>query len=190
MIILLSVISDYERNKLGDLITSIAKGDENALSAVYQSVGGRLLSVAMGLTRELQTAQDVLHDSFIKIVKCAYQFKSGTNGYAWLCKIVRNTALNKIKSENIRRGFDIDSFFNITDGQDMSENSDTVILVESAMKTLLPKERLIIWLKYYNDMTLREIASELSIPKSTVHEMLKIAESKLKKVLIVTDKSV
>ena len=189
MIFFLNIISDSERNKLGEMITCIAKGNENALAAVYQSVGGRLLSVAMGLTRDLQTAQDVLHDSFIKIAKCAYQFKSGSNGYAWLCKIVRNTALNKIKSENLRRGIDIESFFNITDGHDMAGNSDTVMLVESAMKTLLPKERVIIWLKYYNDMTLREIASELSMSKSTVHDTIKIAENKLKRALTVSDKS-
>ena len=183
MLIFLSVISDSERIKLGELITYIAHGDENALVAVYETAGGRLLSVAMGLTRNLQTAEDVLHDSFIKIAKNAYQFQRGSNGYAWLCKIVRNTALNKIKSENLRCGIDIDSFYNLTDGQNMAEKSDNVISVETAMKKLQPKERTVIWLKYYNDMTVREIASELSIPKSTVQEIIKNAESKLKKEL-------
>ena len=32
-------------------------------------------------------------------------------------------------------------------------------------------------------MTVREIAAELSMPKSTVHELIKAAEAKLKKAL-------
>jgi RNA polymerase sigma factor (sigma-70 family) len=188
MIIIFLTISDNERRELGELIVAIARGDEGALAAVYQRAGGRLLSVAMGLTRDIHSAQDVLHDSFIKVARSAHQFKRGTNGYAWLCKIVKNTAINKIKSENIRRGLDIDSFFNLSDGQDMAEKSDTAATVETALKALLPKERTVIWLRYYNDMTVREIAAELSMPKSTVHETLKAAEAKLKKALAPSDK--
>lgn len=98
MIIIFLTISDNERRELGELIVAIARGDEGALAAVYQRAGGRLLSVAMGLTRDIHSAQDVLHDSFIKVARSAHQFKRGTNGYAWLCKIVKNTAINKIKS--------------------------------------------------------------------------------------------
>ncbi len=183
MIIIFFTISDEERRELGELIVAVAGGDEGALAAVYSRVGGRLLSVAMGFTRDLYAAQDVLHDSFIKVARYAHQFRRGTNGYAWLCKIVRNTAINKIKSENLRRGIDIDSFFSLSDGQDMAEKSDTAAAVEAALKALLPKERTVIWLKYYNDMTVREIAAELSMPKSTVHELIKAAEAKLKKAL-------
>lgn len=190
MIAILSIITDYERSRISNLIIYIAGGDEKALAEVYDIAGGRLLSVAMGIMRNINTAQDVLHDSFIKIARCANQFKRGSNGYAWLCKIVRNTALNKIKSENLRRGEDIDSFFNLTDGTDMAEKADTVIAVEAAMKTLLPKERTLIWLKYYNDMTIRQIASELNIAKSTVQEKIKTAESKLKKALSYPDKNI
>ena len=123
MIIIFFTISDEERRELGELIVAVAGGDEGALAAVYSRVGGRLLSVAMGFTRDLYAAQDVLHDSFIKVARYAHQFRRGTNGYAWLCKIVRNTAINKIKSENLRRGIDIDSFFSLSDGQDMAEKT-------------------------------------------------------------------
>lgn len=189
MLIILFSISDTERDIISELIIAVSRGDESALASVYQRVGGRLLSIAIGLTRDRSSAQDVLHDSFIKIAKYAYQFKRGTNGYAWLCKIVRNTAINKIKSENLRRGFDIDGFFNLADGGDMAEKSDTAVLVENALKALSSRERTVIWLKYYNDMTVREIAAELSIPKSTAHEAIKAAEEKLRKELGAPDKN-
>ncbi len=51
MILLLSIITEYERIRLSELIVRIAGGDENALAEIYDKAGGRLLSVAMGLVR-------------------------------------------------------------------------------------------------------------------------------------------
>lgn len=111
MLLLFSALSDEDKSEVNHYILLIAEGDTNALRELYRLIGGRLLSVAQGIMRNRQNAEDVLHDSFIKIVRCANQFNRGTNGYAWLCKIVKNTALNKLKSENLRRAENIDDMF-------------------------------------------------------------------------------
>ena len=180
---MLSVITDQERDYINRQIEAVKSGDQDALGNLYRVAGGRMLSVAMGLVRDKERAEDVLHDSFIRVVRFADGFKSGTNGYAWLCTIVRNTALNKIRSENLRRAENIDSFFNLSDDGISAEQADRVMTVEAAMKKLEPKERTVIWLKYYNDMTVRTIASELNLPKSTVQSIITVAEKKLKKYL-------
>lgn len=181
--ILLSIITETERAKLNIFLVLVAKGDEHSLSSIYELVGGRLMSVAMGYLRNVQLAEDVLHDSFINIALHANTYRQDTNGYAWLCKIVRNTALNKIKSENIRRGEDIDSILDITDGRDLYNDSITSIQVKDAMKYLSGREKTIIWLKYYNDMTVRQIANEIGMTKSTVQDIIKRAETILKEKL-------
>ena len=181
--ILLNTISNTDREKVNACLALIAIGDESALTEIYHLVGGRLLSVALGIMRDRQLAEDVLHDGFIKIVRHIKKFRIGTNGYAWLCKIIRNTALNKIKSENIRRGEDIDSILDISDEKSLYNDSLVVSEVREAMKCLTKREKTIIWLKYYNDMTVREIASELNMKKSTVQDIIKIAERQLRQKL-------
>ena len=94
------------------------------------------MSVATGYMRNLQLAEDVLQDSLVKTALNAASFKRGTNGYAWLCAIVRNTALNTIKSENRRRGEDIDSFFDLSDGIDNFQNIENANAVQNALKSL------------------------------------------------------
>lgn len=183
MLTILSVISDEEKKNLNKLIVSVRDGDKQALGEVYRTVGGRMLSVAMGLMRNRELAEDVLHDSFIKIARFAEQYKENTNAYAWLCTIVRNTALNKIKSENLKRTADIDGFFHLSDNGLEAEERERVMSVEAAIKSLEPRERTVIWLKYYNDMTVREIAAELGLPRSTVQDAVSAAEKKLKKLL-------
>lgn len=185
-IVLLSVfftISDEDRLDVNIYIERISKGDTLALSELYRLIGGRLLAIAQGIMRNKYNAEDVLHDSLIKLVRYAKNFKIGTNGYAWICKIVKNTALNKLKSEHLRRAEDIDDIFGLSDGRDYFEVSATTFDVKNALLQLEPKERLIIWLKYYNDMTVREIAAETGMKKTTVQDCIKRAEQKLSKLL-------
>ena len=180
--LLFVLLTESERETVTRMIKLVARGDERALVTIYDMVGGRLLSVAMGVTRNLHAAEDAVSESFIKVVNYASQFQGG-NGYGWLCTIVRNTALNIIKSEKHKRGEDIDGFFSLTDGRDFSAASDTALEVERAMKVLDSRERLCIWLKYFNDYTVREIADETKLGKSTVQEVIKRAEEKLKQYL-------
>lgn len=173
-----------EKEKLlNNLIVSVKNGDKNALGEIYNIAGGRMLSIAMGTLRNKQWAEDVLQDSFIKVVRFSVQYKENSNAYAWLCSIARNTALNKLKSEKLKAGTDIDSFFDISDEGLTAERKDTALLVEDALKELEPRERTIVWLKYFNDLTVKEIANELNMPSSTVHFMLKKSEKKLKEIL-------
>jgi len=180
--ILFVLLSEAEKDTLNYMIPLVAAGDERALATVYNITGGRLLSVAIGITRDIHLAEDVLSESFIKLVRHAHQFAGG-NGYAWLCTIVKNTALNLIKSENKKRGTDIDGIFSLSDGRDMARISTDALAVEEALKRLTAQERLFIWLKYFNDYTVREIAEESGVSKSSVQDIIKRAEGKLREFL-------
>jgi RNA polymerase sigma-70 factor (ECF subfamily) len=177
------VISDSQRERLGALVAAVAGGDAAALSAIYEEAGGRLLSVAMGVTRNLAMAEDVLQDSFVKIARSAAAFRAGTNGYAWLCTVVRNTALNALKYERHRQGADIDAFFSLADVKDDYGEFELAESVRRGLKELTPEERTVIWLKYFNEMTVREIAAELNTARSTVQERIVRAEEHLRSFL-------
>jgi RNA polymerase sigma factor, sigma-70 family len=180
---ILFLITDEERSSINFYLKEIAGGSADSLTALYRLAGGRMLSVAVGITRNAGDAEDVVQDSLIKIVRFAHRFKAGTNGYAWICKIVQNTALNKVKSENLRRADNIDSVFNLSDGRDFLGGGIASNDVKRAMLSLTPKERLVIWLKYFNDMTVRDIASEAGLKKTTAQDLIKKAEEKLRKLL-------
>lgn len=183
MLFFLSTISEEEKERLNSLIIKVSEGDRDALGEIYKIAGGRMLSVAMGLMRDKFLAEDVLHDSFIKVVRFSSSYRKNTNAYSWLCTVVKNTAYNKIKSENIRRSANIDDFYSIADDKLWHEDKIAAVSVESALKQLSSRERTIIWLKYYNCMTVRGIAEELGLPRSTIQNTIAIAERKLKNLL-------
>ncbi len=183
MLSILLVISSEEKSLLNKYILDIATGDSNALESIYKMVGGRLLSVAIGILRNRELAEDVVQDSFVKIVRYSINYRKDTNAYAWLCTIVRNSALNKLKSEKLRQGIDIDSCIGLTDNEDLYANTLVSIEVKQALAELDSRERVAIWLRYYNEMPVRQIAEELGMKKSTANDMIKRAEDKLKVLL-------
>lgn len=182
-------ISDNDRSILDGLLTCVAKGEGaagtagEALSSIYKLIGGRLFLFALGYVKNKQLAEDVLHDGFISIAQNAREYKNGTNAYAFLCRIIRNTALNKIKSEKIRQTEDIDNFYDLCEDNDIYENSAVSLAVRAALLKLDKKERICIYLKYYSNFTLREIEKRTSLKKSSIAEIIKRAEIKLKSYL-------
>ena len=97
---------------------------------------------------------------------------------------MRNTALNSIKASKNRLPQNIDEFCCIADGVDMEEKSTTRLLVEKLMNSLAPPiVKQMIYMKYFLDMTVREIAKEIGKSKSYVAKEIVKAEEFMKKML-------
>ena len=93
-------MTDTEKQRINELIVEVAKGDKKSLGELFTLCYSGLFSVARNITRSREGAEDVVQESFIKVVRSAGTFKKRDNGYGWLCTIVRNTALTYIKKDN------------------------------------------------------------------------------------------
>lgn len=175
-------------NKLNDALIKIKTNDSYGVDIIYNTIGGRMLSVAIGIVKNKQTAEDIVQESFVKIIKYINKYNVDTNAYAWICKIVRNTALNKLKSISKTKSLDIDEFHNISGSDDMVKSTEEKILVERLMLKLSVYQRKIIYMKYFLDMTIREIAKELKISKTKIHKDINSCESFMKNSIKEKDK--
>lgn len=173
---------DSGGEKLNSLIIAVANGSADSLDGILSLAGGKMMAVAISLVGR-DYAEDVVHDSFIKIARFAKSFKSGTSPYGWIMKIVRNTALDFLKSGKLKREVSDSEFFSLSSLDYSPERRENAIALEQALKKLEPDERKIIYLIYYLDMTVREIAGEMKLSKSAVQRLKEKAETKLKNLL-------
>lgn len=173
-------MTEEMKQAINRLIALIAKGDEAALNELARLISSRMLSVARAITRDKALAEDVVQESFVKIVRSAHKFKRG-NGYAWVCKIVHNTALNVLRK--VKPTADIDEFFDIADTADVAEKSAATVAVEQAMSVLDKQEKLLIFQKYFMDYTVRDSAKATGIDKSAVSRKIIKAEEKMREFL-------
>ena len=168
--------------KLNKLIIAVANGDSDSLDGILSLAGGRMMAVAVSLVGR-DYAEDIVHDSFIKIARFANSYRRGMSPYGWIMKIVKNTALDFIKSKKIRAEVSEESLFTLSSLDYSPENRENAIVLEQALSKLEPEERKIIYLIYYLDMTIREIAKEMNLSKSAVQRLKDRAEDKLKTLL-------
>ena len=167
--------------KLNRLIIAVANGYADCLDGIYNIAGERMLAVAASVVGR-DGAEDVLHDSFIKIARFAHKYKRD-NPYGWLMKIVRNTALDYVRSRNVRAEVSTEVMFNLSSLDYSPDKRDDAIMLEQAIDKLEPDEKKVIYYTYYLDMTVREIAEVLKCSKSAAQRTAERAERKLKIIL-------
>ena len=170
------------REKIEYALELIRQGREDGVELLYGAMGRTMLFVANGVLRDTALAEDIVQESFIRIVQGIKSYRSGTNGYAWVCRIVRNTAINYARIAGNRRWQSLEEFDRAAECG-FEEKSQSVLLVEQLMRELSPERREVIYMKYFLDMTGREIAKEIGKSKSYIAKEICRAEEEMKKKL-------
>lgn len=176
-----------KREQLNMFLSRLAGGEEDALDGIYLIASGVMFGLARSIVGSISDAEDVVSDSFVKIAVNARGFLRGSNGYAWIMKITRNTALDFLRTRNRRAEINIDECFSLTDRCYDEDKRDEAIMLESAMRKLGDTEKKLIYYSYYLDMNVREIAKQLGMSKSAVSRNLQKAEKQLKDLLVQAD---
>ena len=171
-----------EHGQLNALLSLLRKGQASALDEIYLTVGRRMYALARGIVGAAD-ADDVVSESFMKIAKGIRSFREDTNGYAWVMRIVRNTAFDVLRKRKARAEENLDAFFHLTDERYSPERRMEALALEEAIEKLTEAERKMIYYRYYLDLTVREIAAETGMSKSAVARAAQNAEEKLKKLL-------
>ncbi|MCH5146591.1 MAG: sigma-70 family RNA polymerase sigma factor [Clostridiales bacterium] len=175
------------REQLNNLVTAVAQGYADCLDGIYYAAGGQMFAVAQGIVRDRAIAEDIVHDSLIKIAKYAHKYKKGTSALAWIMTIVRNTALDSLRKR--KKEISADELYSLSSSDYLPEARENAIALEGAIAKLNEIERKIIYCRYYLDMTVRETAAQLKMSKSAVQRYQENAENKIKMILSGTDGS-
>ena len=172
-----------DHGQLNMLLLMLARGQSDALDGIYLTVGSRMFALAKGIVRSSADAEDVLSESLLKIARGARSFKEGTNGYAWVMRIVRNTAFDLLRKRKVRAEENLDAFFHLTDERYSADRRDEALALETAIAKLSESEKKMIYYRYYLDFTVRDIARETGMSKSAVDRAVSAVEEKLKALL-------
>lgn len=172
------LVDEVWKKRISELIVRVGKGDERSLVLLYKETAPRLMSIALALLRSKQDAEDAVSETFVRVVRYAAGFKRRDNGYGWLATITRNCANDILKKR--REHINIDEVFGLTGSGGIDETRSDIT---AALGGLSEEERELIVMRYYGDITVRDIAKEQGQPRSTVMNKLQRAEEKLRKIL-------
>ncbi len=164
---------DYE-NYLDRLIQK----DNEAFEVIYENTKKGVFSMIISIVNNKAATEDLMQDTYMKMIQKIHQYKRGKNFYAWLLQIAKNTALDYYRKEkkNI-----------VLDPQDNSyifekeTRDDNYYAVYDMIKPLEENEKEVVLLRVVSDMKFKDIAKSVKKPLGTVLWIYNKAIKKLQK---------
>jgi RNA polymerase sigma-70 factor (ECF subfamily) len=173
-----------------ELLALVARGDETALGVVYDRYGGLVYTIALRVTGDRQTAEEVMQDVFQNVWQTAGSYQIGRGACAaWLVGIARHRAIDAIRSKRERartreQTYDQGTFAETAGALDPELNDfDVRDTVRSALENLPGPQRQAVELAFYGGLTRVEIAERLGEPLGTVKTRLRLGLMKLRDLL-------
>lgn len=80
-----------------EIIKGCQRGERRYQEMLYRRFSRRLYGICISYAGNRQLAQDILHDSFIKIFKTIEDYKQEGSLEGWMRRIVCNTAIDQLR---------------------------------------------------------------------------------------------
>ena len=164
-------------------LAGFRNGDVDALGEVYDRYARPVWSVAIGVTRTDQLAQEAMQETFIRAWQAASSYDPERDIGPWLLTIARYTALDVMRRElrPTRGGHEAEQDAVVeSPGIDQAWTSWAV---QEALGSLGTEEREIVRLSFFEDLTHVQIAERLGLPLGTVKSRSHRAHRRLAELL-------
>ncbi len=171
---------EYEER---DLIKACIRQDRWAQQLLYEDYYGRMMGVCLRYSNNEDDALDILHEGFIKVFRHIGKYQPGTSLFAWIRRIMVNTAIDYYRKNIRRRTEDIEQAYDVDSGEPDAISRCTEREILEAVQKLSPAYRTVFNLYVIEGYSHKEIADTLEITESTSRSNLVKARTKLKEIL-------
>ena len=167
-------------------IEMAARGDMASFEEIYKQFSSTVYTIALGITRNRQDAEEATQDVFVKVFRGLKDFRFGSSFNTWLYRITVNTAINVYrkhawhKTASLQYDESKDTRMAAPDMQRQEVmRQDLEARVGALLNNISPEHRSCIVLREIEGLDYKEIAGILSIPLNTVRSRLKRAREAL-----------
>ncbi len=159
-------------------------GDIEAFEALFQQHKGLVLKTAMLIINNAEEAEDILQEVFMNIWRKRQAFDSTKGKFTtWLYRVAVNQSIDRYRKKKLAtisiEGANYDPYSTYSKDQPdkaLEINWEHKRLME-AIDILNNDHRVVLILRYLNDLSIKEVAEVLDIPvgtvKSRTHHALK-----------------
>lgn len=162
-------------------------GHEDGYKYLLEKYQTYAFTIAMGIVRNEENAEEVVQDSFIRVFRGIAKFKNQGKFSTWLYRIVYNTSLTSLRGKrkiDLRsltepENYELDIPDKYSNGFDDLVISDKITFVNKAIESLSESENLVVTLYYKNECSIIEIEQITGWNKSTIKTRLYRARKNL-----------
>jgi RNA polymerase sigma-70 factor (ECF subfamily) len=166
-------------------IAKVINGDTNSFAYLVDNYKDMVYSLAYKMTKNKEESEEVSQDTFIKAYKNLNKFKGESKFSTWLYRIAYHTSLDQIKkNKNNNATFEIHevTLNQIQSADDILqgiERKERAKIMDECLLRLPEEERSILWMFYYDALSLKEIVEVTSLSEANVKVKLHRARKRL-----------
>ena len=162
-----------------ELAMAYIDGSNRAFDLLLQRTQSKLFSYIMFVVRDHDRANDVFQETFVKVISKLNQRQYTNSGkfLAWVMRIAHNVIMDNYREQrlqNIVEASQDNDLSNLTSKDVLDTNvenryvNDQVLCdVKKMMNLLPPTQREVVFMRYYQDMSFKEIAETTGVSINT-----------------------
>jgi RNA polymerase sigma-70 factor (ECF subfamily) len=167
-------------------IQKVLKGDTSAFSYFVDTYQDMAMTIAYRVCGNMQEAEDIVQDSFVKAFHNLHTFKSGSKYSTWFYRIVYNTAITTLRSASYNFCYadckpidDLPDSYAGYDAFDEIDDDGRVEMLNVALAKMPPDESLLLSLYYLEENSVKDIVKITSLTESNIKVKLHRARKRM-----------
>mgnify|MGYP000440112993 FL=1 len=162
-----------------ELAISYVRGNNRAFDELLSRNQSKLFSYILFVVRDEDKANDLFQETFVKVITKLHQGRyvdSGKFG-AWIMRIAHNVIMDwyrEQRSRNLIEPTDENDFSNLSGNEILDSNvenryvNDQIMVdVKNMMNMLPPTQREVVFMRFYQDLSFKEIAETTGVSINT-----------------------
>jgi RNA polymerase sigma-70 factor (ECF subfamily) len=164
--------------KLRTLLKRVADGESRALEEIWALCADDLYALALWRTTSEADAEDALQDVFVRLAKAPRSLRGVRRPRSYLLRMVQNAAANVLSAKKERQTDDGTAHLVVID-RDLAPGIDGETATRR-LRELSVEQREVVYLRYFADLKLREIAEVCGVSVFTVASRHRLAIQRLR----------
>lgn len=171
------------------VIEEVLAGDRNAYSVLVERYKDKVFSLVFRILKDYELTQEVAQDIFVKAYISLKKFRKDSSFSTWIYRISYNSAISETRKRKVKNFSFDDSLLIGLSRMESEESSEGLRMEEdqkklnSAINELLPEEKAIINLYYFEEKAISEISEITGLGQSNVKVKLHRLRKKLKELI-------
>lgn len=158
-----------------NIIYKLKEKDESAFDYVYDKYNKLVYYIAYEILNDSQASEDVLQETFIKLMDNIDSYEDQGNFKQYLCKIAKNIAINEYQRRKAKN-----LIYDIPEDIAINDDHQSFELIITLDKYLEKEESQIVKFRILYDYSFKEISQEMNLSIGIVQSKYYNALKKLK----------
>jgi RNA polymerase sigma-70 factor (ECF subfamily) len=178
-----------------DLMVQYQQGQVRAFELLLSRHRKPIFNFILRYVGDRETAEDLLQETFMRVIKGADAYKRQAKFTTWLYTIARNLCVDQTRRRKHRRHASLDApmsaseesgtLLDVIPGTEMASDRKTVNkelheTMQAAIGSLSEEQREVFLMREFLDMPFKQIAEVVGVPENTVKSRMRYALEKLR----------